>query len=160
MNSATLPTRYFGRVRVILNTHNNSSTMDGNYQEQNLYQIDCHYQKENGRHRFHWSVQKSLAKLKRTAVATKYLRMVSIHLCIETLGPRYAASIACLLVCLYHGKGPGKDNRDVRKCERECYDQFMSITPIDIRPIEREATIFPHQHEIECQLKCWSVRNW
>ena len=83
-----------------------------------------------------------------------------IHLCIETLGPRYAASIACLLVCLYHGKGPGKDNRDVRKCERECNDQFMSITPIDIRPIEREATIFPHQHEIECQLKCWSVRNW
>ncbi|KAL7527328.1 hypothetical protein ACHAXR_001898, partial [Thalassiosira sp. AJA248-18] len=68
-----------------------------------------------------------------------------IHWCIETLGPRYAASIACLLGCVYNngGKEPKKnDDDDVRKCEQECNDQFMSILPIDERWIGSDTTIF------------------
>jgi len=74
-----------------------------------------------------------------------------IHWCIETLGPRYAASVACLLGCVYNGKGPrGSNDRDVgdvRKCEEECNDQFMSITPVDERWIGGEAVIFSRAGE-------------
>ncbi|KAL7547422.1 hypothetical protein ACHAWF_010723 [Thalassiosira exigua] len=56
-----------------------------------------------------------------------------IHWCVETLGPRYSASIACLLGCVHNGKEPTTDRRHrdmVMQCERKCNDQFMSILPI------------------------------
>jgi len=65
-----------------------------------------------------------------------------IHWCIETMGPRYAASIACLLGCVYNGKGLDKNGEDVRKCEQECNEQFMSITSVDERWIGSETTMF------------------
>ena len=69
-----------------------------------------------------------------------------IHWCIETLGPRYAASIACLLGCVYNGKEEtttvSKNSEDVRTCERECNDQFMSLTPVDAGWIGSDTTIF------------------
>ena len=67
-----------------------------------------------------------------------------IHWCIETLGPRYAASIACLLGCVYNGEGESatKNNDDVRTCERECNDQFMSLTPVDAGWVGSKTTIF------------------
>ncbi|KAL7549848.1 hypothetical protein ACHAWF_013107 [Thalassiosira exigua] len=53
-----------------------------------------------------------------------------MHWCVETLGPRYAASVACLLGCVYNGRTPG-EKEDVRECERECNERFMSIDPVD-----------------------------
>ncbi|KAL9185706.1 hypothetical protein ACHAXT_003483 [Thalassiosira profunda] len=66
-----------------------------------------------------------------------------IHWCIETLGPRYAASIACLLGCVYNGKVVTmKDENDVRECERECNELLMALVPVDERWIGSETTIF------------------
>lgn len=76
-----------------------------------------------------------------------------IHWCIETLGPRYAASVACLLGCVYNGggrgpEGGGEDGEDdVRACERECNDAFMSITPVDERWIGGETTMYSQPRE-------------
>ena len=65
----------------------------------------------------------------RTMYGIGYRRTVLMHWCIESLGPRYAASVACLLGCVYNGRGvgvlggEGKDELDVinvRECEGEC----------------------------------------
>eukprot|EP00571_Detonula_confervacea_P001713 CAMPEP_0172331712 /NCGR_PEP_ID=MMETSP1058-20130122/62066_1 /TAXON_ID=83371 /ORGANISM="Detonula confervacea, Strain CCMP 353" /LENGTH=554 /DNA_ID=CAMNT_0013048981 /DNA_START=388 /DNA_END=2049 /DNA_ORIENTATION=- len=56
------------------------------------------------------------------------------HWCTETLGPRYSASVACLLGCVYNGNEPSINAQDVemvRQCEKKCNDQFMSILPVD-----------------------------
>ncbi|KAL7529301.1 hypothetical protein ACHAXR_002887, partial [Thalassiosira sp. AJA248-18] len=50
------------------------------------------------------------------------------HWCINSLGPRHSASVACLLGCVYNG-GDGKGMKEVRACEAECNDRFMSIQP-------------------------------
>ena len=55
------------------------------------------------------------------------------HWCQDFLGPRHSASIACLLGCVYNGvagEGGEKKGPEVRRCERECNDQFMSIIPV------------------------------
>ena len=76
-----------------------------------------------------------------------------MHWCIETLGPRYSASIACLLGCVYNGNGGEKEEDNTKKkktdhdnvlrqCERECNDQFMSINPIDERWLDSDTTLF------------------
>jgi len=57
-----------------------------------------------------------------------------IHWCIETLGPRFTASIACLLGCVYNERPPESSPEglaSVRKCEKDCNDQFMTIRPVD-----------------------------
>lgn len=56
-----------------------------------------------------------------------------IHWCVEYLGPRYSASVACLLGCVYNTgeKSPGQ--KSLRQCEKACNDQFMSISPVDER---------------------------
>ena len=54
-----------------------------------------------------------------------------VHWCVESLGPRYSASIACLLGCVHNGDAPtSQDNSMVRQCEQKCNDQFMSIVPV------------------------------
>jgi len=89
--------------------------------------------------------EKPLSKLEKNCPRNK-ISSDGIHWCIETLGPRYAASIACLLGCVYNNEGKEardeKDTVDVRKCEQECNDQFMSITPVDGRWIGSDTTIF------------------
>ena len=65
-----------------------------------------------------------------------------MHWCVETLGPRYTASIACLLGCVYNGGGPGKAAGEVRRCERECNQLFMSIAPVDKRWLRSGMTVF------------------
>jgi len=58
-----------------------------------------------------------------------------IHFCVETLGPRYSASIACLLGCVYNEKESNTKSKTdlihLRQCEQECNDQFMTIRPVD-----------------------------
>ena len=57
-----------------------------------------------------------------------------IHWCVETLGPRYSASIACLLGCIYNERPPESSPEglaSVRKCEKDCNGQFMTIRPVD-----------------------------
>ena len=43
--------------------------------------------------------------------------------CVNSLGPRFTASIACLLGCVYNGER-GKDMAEIRRCEQACNDQF------------------------------------
>lgn len=58
-----------------------------------------------------------------------------IHWCVETLGPRFTASIACLLGCVYNGNESNSKSKadmiQLRQCEQECNDQFMTIRPVD-----------------------------
>ena len=69
-----------------------------------------------------------------------------MHWCVETLGPRYSASIACLLGCVYNNNGKWPQNEEaVRKCEQECNDQFMSLVPVDESWIGNNTTIYSKQ---------------
>ena len=63
------------------------------------------------------------------------------HWCVESLGPRYSANIACLLGCVYNGKEPESDEQ-LRSCEQECNDQFMSLIPVDSSWIGNNTTLF------------------
>jgi hypothetical protein len=64
-----------------------------------------------------------------------------MHWCVETLEARYAASIACLLGCVYNGDEP-QNIAELRQCEQECNDQFMSLIPVDDSWIGSNTTIF------------------
>ena len=65
-----------------------------------------------------------------------------MHWCIETLGARYSASIACLLGCIYNNGKEQQNGMEVRKCEQECNDQFMSLVPVDEGWIGTNTTIY------------------
>lgn len=55
------------------------------------------------------------------------------HWCVETLGARYSASVACLLGCVFNTEPGGEtaNGEGVRRCERVCNDRFMSILPVE-----------------------------
>ena len=69
-----------------------------------------------------------------------------IHWCVETVGPRYSASIACLLGCVYNGNEPDVNVKEkvvsLRQCEQKCNDKFMSILPVDKRWIQSDMSLF------------------
>ncbi|KAL9182202.1 hypothetical protein ACHAXT_012854 [Thalassiosira profunda] len=66
-----------------------------------------------------------------------------MHWCVETFGPRYAVSVACLLGCVYNGGGPDvAGDAGVRRCEHECNDRFMSLTPVEESWIGTNATLY------------------
>ena len=67
-----------------------------------------------------------------------------MHWCMESLGARYAASIACLLGCVFNGEGSEalRSDENVKKCEQACNDQFMSLVPVEKTWIGNETTIF------------------
>jgi hypothetical protein len=65
-----------------------------------------------------------------------------MHWCVESLGPRYSASVACLLGCAYTGNEPQHALVELRRCERECNDQVMSLVPVDESWIVTNTTIF------------------
>jgi len=49
-----------------------------------------------------------------------------MHWCMESVGARYTASVACLLGCIYNGDArPGHD--EAKDCEQKCNEQFMSL---------------------------------
>jgi hypothetical protein len=77
-----------------------------------------------------------------------YLFLDGMHVCPETLASRFAAGVACLLGCVYNNnereskaatranendKGttvlPSEEN--IRACESECNEQFLSVMPVD-----------------------------
>lgn len=49
-----------------------------------------------------------------------------LHWCSETLNGRLNAGTACLIQCLY------SDHANMRTCEKDCNDRFMSLRPIDV----------------------------
>eukprot|EP00571_Detonula_confervacea_P003101 CAMPEP_0172318500 /NCGR_PEP_ID=MMETSP1058-20130122/35066_1 /TAXON_ID=83371 /ORGANISM="Detonula confervacea, Strain CCMP 353" /LENGTH=569 /DNA_ID=CAMNT_0013033349 /DNA_START=6 /DNA_END=1711 /DNA_ORIENTATION=+ len=60
-----------------------------------------------------------------------HLNRISVdgsHWCVNSLGPRHSASIACLLGCVFNGEN-NKAMEEIRECEQKCNDQFMSIVP-------------------------------
>jgi len=65
-----------------------------------------------------------------------YLISDGMHICPETLAARYGVAVACLLGCVYNRES-GVDNQqqhdeiNLRACERECNEQFMSVLPVD-----------------------------
>lgn len=68
-----------------------------------------------------------------------------IHWCVETLGPRYTASIACLLGCVYNEKpldATPEGSARLRKCEQECNEQFMSLKRVDEYLIGNERPLY------------------
>ena len=54
---------------------------------------------------------------------------LSMHVCPERLSFRYAASLACLIGCVYNRNGSYE--QDLHGCEKECNDLFMTVVPID-----------------------------
>lgn len=63
-----------------------------------------------------------------------------MHWCVESLGPRYSASIACLTGCVYNGNiynGNKKITFDrstslkLRQCEQECNERLMTVSPVN-----------------------------
>ena len=65
-----------------------------------------------------------------------------MHWCMETIGPRYSASVACLLGCVYNGDVMAEytealDDESttmmehIRQCEMECNRRYMSLSPVE-----------------------------
>ena len=65
-----------------------------------------------------------------------------MHWCAETLGPRYSASVACLLGCVYNedtnhqyeaalGHEKTRIMNTMRQCEIECNQRYMSLIPVE-----------------------------
>lgn len=74
-----------------------------------------------------------------------------MHWCTSTVGPRYSASVSCLLGCVYNVKfgflvGRVNDSdvflKGVRVCERECNDQFMSLEAVRKEIIDADITMY------------------
>ncbi len=58
-----------------------------------------------------------------------------MHICPETLATRYGVAVACLIGCVHNRKSVDNqeqhDENNLRACERECNEQFMSVMPVD-----------------------------
>jgi hypothetical protein len=75
-----------------------------------------------------------------------------MHWCMETIGPRYSASVACLLGCVYNGNADKEFETStesqqqmmdsIRQCEMECNGQYMSLAPVDERWLDNETTLY------------------
>jgi len=74
-----------------------------------------------------------------------------MHWCMEHLGPRISASVACLLGCVYNGEGLELLNSNtthshaslnIRQCEQQCNDRFMSLVPVHERWLGDNVTIY------------------
>ena len=63
----------------------------------------------------------------------------------ETLGPRFTASLACLLGCVFNGRLPGAtpgDHARVQQCEQECNERFMSLARVEEHLVGLGMTMF------------------
>ena len=79
-----------------------------------------------------WS-RTEISKCKRS-----YLYKDGMHICPETLATRHGVAVACLLGCVYNRKSAvenqeqqQQDETNLRGCEHECNQQFMSVMPVD-----------------------------
>jgi len=73
-----------------------------------------------------------------------------MHWCSPILGPRYSASVACLLGCVYNGELSylveretyNIMNESIRVCEDECNQRFMSLVPVESEWIDDGVTLY------------------
>ena len=63
-----------------------------------------------------------------------------MHVCPENLSFRYAASLACLVGCVYNRNSP-ENGRNMQGCVKECNYQFMSLVPIHNDWIDNNVTL-------------------
>jgi hypothetical protein len=56
-----------------------------------------------------------------------------MHPCLEAIGGRIFASLACLLRCVYnhHETESNEGKGFIRACEQDCNNRFMSLMPVD-----------------------------
>jgi len=106
--------------------------------------------------KFHYSHSKPMVCAKRpnsTNVQSCEYNNISpdgMHWCSPTLGPRYSASVACLLGCVYNRRlgymveteTSNITNESVRVCEDECNQRFMSLVPVDNEWIDDGVTLY------------------
>ena len=50
-----------------------------------------------------------------------------LHLCMNRIGFRIKAALACLIDCVCHDNST---NKDIQRCEQACNDRFLSMRPI------------------------------
>ncbi len=81
----------------------------------------------------------------RRACNRNYLFSDGIHVCPETLASRFAAGVACLVGCVHNGQQSSKHifpaEENVRQCERECNEQFLSVMPVEESLINTGTTL-------------------
>jgi hypothetical protein len=90
----------------------------------------------------------------RTACNRNYLFLDGMHVCPETLASRFAAGLACLLGCVYNGQTAKKTSleaneeeivlpaeENIRFCEKECNEQFLSVMPVEESWIDKNTVI-------------------
>lgn len=77
-----------------------------------------------------------------------------MHWCVETIGPRYSASVACLLGCVYNGDARQEymtaaleaEQQQIlerlKLCEADCNSRFMSIVPVDESWLDNETLVY------------------
>lgn len=76
-----------------------------------------------------------------------FLTRDGMHPCMETIGARLFASLACLLGCVYNHENTvldiNPDSAYVRQCESDCNRKFMTVLPVD------ESAIYDVQHYVD-----------
>jgi hypothetical protein len=103
--------------------------------------------------RFPASVAHACATLPRGRNPTcdrNYVTRDGMHPCMETVGTRLIASIACLLACVYNHNDQLLDtNPDasfVRRCGEDCNKRFMTLKPVGESIIEDGNRVFSMWH--------------
>ena len=75
-----------------------------------------------------------------------FLTRDGMHPCMETIGARLFASLACILGCVYNHEDTeldiNPDSSFVRQCESDCNRRFMTLLPVD------ESAIHDGQHHV------------
>ena len=59
-----------------------------------------------------------------------YISFDDMHWCVETIGARWSAGLACLLGCALNECNDSKSSESISICEKECNEQFMALTPL------------------------------
>ena len=59
-----------------------------------------------------------------------YISFDDMHWCVETIGARWSAGLACLLGCALNKCNDSKSLEYISICEKECNEQFMALTPL------------------------------
>lgn len=109
------------------------------------------------RSRFNWPPSKPMVcatKPNGTKIGSCEQNKISpdgTHWCTPVVGPRYSASIACLLGCVYNEglsyvagvESPNPNiNMTIRICEEECNQRFMSLKPVNTEWIDAGETLY------------------
>lgn len=77
---------------------------------------------------------------KRDKCNRNYLFSDGMHVCPESMASRYAASLACLMGCVYNSDQV-QNKVNLRSCEKECNELFMSVMPVHGSWVDDEVTL-------------------